>query len=161
MPLKILRLVSMLLVALVVGLAFAHVLERPAKMHYDAAFYIALQKSLYVHWGPPQLGGFLEPLAIAATGLTAFFNRKRGFILSANLVSLLLLLLAFPLVFFWWVAPANAGFAAASLSSIPADWTALRSSWETGHVIRFVLQFLALALLGWSLTLDAPHGASS
>ena len=53
MPLKLFRLAAILLVALLCGLAFAHVLELPAKMQYDATLYITLQKSLYVHWGPP------------------------------------------------------------------------------------------------------------
>ena len=147
MPLTIFRIATTLLVALVMGLAFAHVLERPAKMQYDAAAYIALQKSLYVQWGPPQLGGFLEPAAIVATGLLAIFLRGRGFDLWLTLAALISLLLAFPVVFFWLVAPANAGFAAAALPSIPPDWAALRSNWETGHAIRFALQFAALALL--------------
>ena len=43
MPLKLLRFATILLVALLSGLAFAHVLEQPAKMQYDAALCIALQ----------------------------------------------------------------------------------------------------------------------
>jgi len=76
MPLKILRFATILLVALLTGLAFAHVLEQPAKMQYDATLYITLQKSLYVQWGPPHVGGVLEPSAIAATGLLALLMRK-------------------------------------------------------------------------------------
>ena len=66
MLLKFLRFTSIILVALLQGLAFAHLLERPAKMQYDASLYITLQKTLYVQWGPPNFGGFLEPVAIAA-----------------------------------------------------------------------------------------------
>ena len=160
MPLKLLRLATTLLVALLSGLAFAHVLELPAKMQYDATLYITLQKSLYVQWGPPHFGGVLEPSAIATTGLLAFFLRrsKRGLWLSLG--ALFALLLAFPVVFFWLVAPANAGFLAATLPSIPADWTNLRSNWEMGHAIRFALQFAALALLVLSLALDADTTSS-
>ena len=155
MPLKLFRFAAILLVALLCGLAFAHVLELPAKMQYDAVLYITLQKSLYVQWGPPNIGGVLEPFAIAATGLLAFFVRKskRGMWLSVG--ALFALLLAFPIVFFWLVAPANAGFLAATLPSIPPNWTDLRSNWEMGHAIRFALQFAALALLVLSLALDA------
>ena len=160
MPLKLLRLATTLLVALLSGLAFAHVLELPAKIQYDATLYITLQKSLYLQWGPPHFGGVLEPSAIATTGLLAFFLRrsKRGLWLSLG--ALFALLLAFPVVFFWLVAPANAGFLAATLPSIPADWTNLRSNWEMGHAIRFVLQFAALALLVLSLALDADTTSS-
>jgi len=155
MPLRLLRFATILLVALLSGLAFAHVLEQPAKMQYDAALYITLQKSLYVQWGPPHIGGVLEPSAIVATGLLAFFVRKSKRCLWFSLGALLALLLAFPAVFFWLVAPANAGFLAATPASIPANWTDLRSNWEMGHAIRFALQFVALTLLGLSLALDA------
>jgi Domain of unknown function (DUF1772) len=160
MPLKLFRLGTLLLVSLLSGLAFAHVLERPQKMQYDAALYITLQKSLYVQWGPPHLGGVLEPSAIAATGLLAYVRRRSRRGPWLTLGALLALLLAFPIVFFWLVAPANAGFLAATLPSIPADWTDLRSNWETGHAIRFGLQFAALALLAWSLVLDADAGVN-
>ena len=155
MPLKLFRFATILLVALLCGLAFAHVLEFPAKMQYDAALYITLQKSLYVQWGPPNMGGVIEPFAIAATGLLAFFVRKSKRGLWFCLGALFALLLAFPIVFFWLVAPANAGFLAATLPSIPPNWTDLRSNWEMGHAIRFALQFAALSSLVLSLALDA------
>ena len=83
MLVRIWRFITLLLVALVPGLAFARVLERPAKMLYDAASYITLQKTLYVAWGPPNVGGFLEPAAILPTSVLAFgVRRKRAFWLS-------------------------------------------------------------------------------
>ena len=99
MPLKLFRFATIVLVALLCGLAFAHVLELPAKMQYDAALYITLQKSLYVQWGPPNIGGMLEPLAIAATGVLAFFVRKSKRGLWFSLEALFALLLAFAIVF--------------------------------------------------------------
>ncbi|SJM90276.1 conserved membrane hypothetical protein [Crenothrix polyspora] len=155
MPIMLFRTFTILLVALLTGLAFAHVLELPAKMQYEAAMYIALQKSLYVQWGPPNVGGVLEPAAIIATALIAFFgrNNKRG--LWLPLGALAALLTAFPVVFFVLVAPANAGFMATTLPSIPVNWTEFRANWELGHVIRFGLQFSALSLLVLLLALDA------
>ena len=161
MPLKLLRFVAVLLVALASGLAFAHVLEQSAKMAYDAALYITIQKSLYVQWGPPNVGGFLEPSAIVATALVAFFNRKSTRSLWLSLSALLSLLLAFPIVFFWLVAPANADFLAATLPSVPPNFAELRSNWEMGHAIRFGLQFVALGSLVLSLVLDASATAGA
>ena len=151
MPLRLFRLAAILLVALLAGLAFAHVLERPAKMQFDSALYITIQKSLYAQWGPPHFGAILEPAAILATGLLAFHLRKDRRGLSFAFGALFALLLAFPVVFFWRVAPANAAFLAVTLPTVPANWGDLRTNWELGHAIRFVLQFAALALL----TLDA------
>ena len=160
MALKLLRAVTVVLVALRSGLAFAHVLEQPAKMGYDAVFYITLQKSLYVHWGPPNIGGFLEPLTIVATALTVFFIRKNRRAFSLSLFALLALMLAFPVVFFWLVAPANAAFLSTALPNVPPNWPDLRLSWESGHAIRFALQLAALSSLVLSLVLDAPASTS-
>jgi len=151
MSLGIFRFVTILLVALLTGLAFAHVLEQPAKMQYDATLYITLQKSLYVQWGPPHIGGFLEPSAIAATALCALFMRKNKRVFWFSLGALALLLLAFPVVFFWMVAPANAAFLSTTLPNVPLNWIDLRFRWEIGHTIRFALQLAALALLILSL----------
>ena len=71
------RFVTIILVALVTGLAFAHLLERPAKMQYSAERYVSLQRTLYVHWGPPSIGGFLEPAAIVATIIQAYRVRRQ------------------------------------------------------------------------------------
>lgn len=67
------------------------------------------------------------------------------------------LLLAFPVVFFVYVAPANEAFLGATPNSIPPNWMELRASWETGHAIRFVLQLAALSLL--ILSVVAPSRA--
>jgi hypothetical protein len=148
------RFLTVLLVALLMGLAFAHVLERPAKMQYDATLYITLQKTLYVAWGPPNVGGILEPAAILATISLAFILRKRKRPFWITLSAGAALLLAFPVVFYVFVAPANEVFLAAPPGSIPANWMEMRQSWETGHTIRLVLQLIALSLLVLSVLLE-------
>ncbi|MBK8817236.1 MAG: DUF1772 domain-containing protein [Methylococcaceae bacterium] len=155
MPMMLFRTFTILLVALVTGLAFAHVLESPAKMQYEAAMYIALQKSLYVQWGPPNVGGLIEPVAIISTALLAFFGRNTIRSLWLPLGALSALLIGFPVVFFVLVAPANGVFMATTLSSIPVNWKVLRANWELGHAIRFGLQFTALSLLVLLSALDA------
>ena len=142
MLIKACRFTAILLVALIVGLAFAHVLERPAKMLYDAALYFSVQKTLYVAWGPPNIGGFLEPAAILATLFLSFVVRKMKLAFWLTLGAGFSLLLAFPVVFFVLVAPANEVFLAATPTLIPPDWMEFRSSWEAGHAIRFGLQLL-------------------
>jgi hypothetical protein len=49
---RTLRVVTLTLVALAMGMSFAHVLEWPAKLNYDASFYVRVQTSLYALWGP-------------------------------------------------------------------------------------------------------------
>ena len=161
MLIKICRFITLLTVALLTGLAFAHVLERPAKMLYDAGLYVTLQKTLYIAWGPPHVGGILEPTAILATIILAIAVRKQHRAFWLSLSAAAALVLAFPVVFFAYVAPANEAFRAATTASIPANWMELRSSWETGHTIRFVLQVAALSLLLFSVLCDCRKNASS
>ena len=94
MPLILLRFTTILLAALLSGLAFAHVHAQSAKMQYDAALYITLQKSLFVQWGPPHIGGVLDPQRSPQPALLAFFMRKskRGLWFSLGALFALLVL---------------------------------------------------------------------
>ena len=161
MFLKLLRFTTIISVALLQGLAFAHLLERPAKLQYDASLYITLQKTLYVQWGPPNFGGFLEPIAIVTTWGLAFFLRKdkRGLWLTIGAGTAPLA--AFPMIFFWLVAPANNAFQAATPGTVPPNWMELRSNWEMGHVIRFFLQLLGFVLLVLSVVSDGHKPPTS
>jgi len=160
MLLKPLRFTAIILVALLQGLAFAHLLERPAKMQYHAALYIELQKTLYVQWGPPNVGGLLEPVAIFATWALALVSRKYKRALWLTCGAGIALLVAFPIVFFWLVAPGNSAFLAAAPGTVPPNWMELRSNWEIGHGIRFLLQLSALVLLVLSVMFDAPKSST-
>mgnify|MGYP003575393520 CR=1 FL=1 len=158
MLLRLWRSMTILLVALLQGLAFAHLLERPAKLQYDGALYLTLQKTLYVQWGPPNVGGILEPAAIVATLILAFLLRKDRQAFWLTVAAGIALLLAFPVIFFWLVAPANEVFLATTPDSAPANWMEMRARWELGHAIRFVLQFFALGTLLLSLILNGRKG---
>jgi hypothetical protein len=89
----------------------------------------------------------LEPAAILATVVLTFLMRKYRSGLWLTAAAAVALLLAFPVVFFWLVAPANEVFLAAGPDKVPVNWMEIRQNWETGHAIRFLLQFVALALL--------------
>jgi hypothetical protein len=141
-------LATLTLVALVLGTSFAHVLEWPAKLQYEGPLYVRLQTSLYAWWGPPSIAGFLEPAAILAVLVLAALVRHHRSAFALMAVAAGVLLLAFPVVFFWRVAPANAVFrAAAAAGTLPPDWAAWRTQWETGHALRFVLHLTAFVLL--------------
>ena len=149
------------LTALLLGTSFAHLLELPAKMRYDAELYVRLQTSLYTHWGPPGVGGFLEPAAILAVIVLAALLRHDQTLRRPVVGAAIGLLLAFPAVFFWRVAPANAVFwRAASSGVIPPDWAAWRLQWETGHALRFALHLTTLVLLAAAAVERSAFGRS-
>ncbi|HKE45050.1 MAG TPA: hypothetical protein VKB41_10995 [Steroidobacteraceae bacterium] len=153
MLIELWQFVTVLLVALLTGLAFAHVLQSTAKMRYEAPLYVAVQNTLYASWRPPRVGGLIEPAAILATLVLTILIRNQQLDLLLALVALTALLLAFPVVYFMVVEPVNRQFAAASALSPPANWANLRTTWELGHAIRFGLQLIALGSLLFLLIL--------
>jgi hypothetical protein len=151
--LRVWQTIAIALVALTMGTSFAHVLELPAKLHYTGEFYLRLQTSLHAYWGPPRVTGFVEPAAMLSVLFLAVLCRRGPVTLRLTLGAAICLLLAFPVVFFWRVAPANATFFhAAHTGILPSGWNAWRMRWETGHAIRFVLHLIAFVMLAVSLT---------
>ena len=156
---RLLPVVAPTLVALALGTSFAHVLESPAKLTYDGTLYLRLQTSLYARWGPPGVGGFLEPVALVAVCLLAFEVRSRPRTRRLVLAALACLAIAFPVVFFWRVQPANAYFFAAAAHGLPPDWPAWRARWETGHAVRFAFHLAAFVLLAIALARERSETA--
>jgi hypothetical protein len=154
------RFAALILTALSLGLSFAHVLEMPAKFAYPPDVYVTLQNSLYVSFGPPNVGAFVEPGAILAVVSLAYLVRRRRRALWLTVGSAVCLLLAFPVVFFIFTEPANSFFRAARLASLPADFEAYRRQWEYSHAARFVLHAAGFGLLALSV-LIRPRAAHS
>ncbi len=154
------RLAALTLTALTTGLSFAHVLEMPAKLAYPPDVYVALQNSLYVSFGPPNVGAFVEPGAIVAVVVLAYLIRRRRPAFWLTVGAAFCLLLAFPVVFFIFTEPANAVFHAARPASVPADFARYREQWEYSHAARFVLHLAGFVLLALSV-LIRPRAAHS
>src|SRR6266540_1685138 len=77
MILRAWRFITITLTALLMGATFCHVLESPAKMRYPAELYLTLHRTLYVAFGPPNIGAFIEIGAILAAVALVFLTRKR------------------------------------------------------------------------------------
>jgi hypothetical protein len=94
-----LRFATLLLVALSVGMAFAHALELRPKMNYGPAMYLLLHRTLYEFFGPP-VGAFVEAGAVVSSVALVFFVRRRrqAFLLSA--VAAVCMLIAHVI---WWL----------------------------------------------------------
>lgn len=145
--------VTLVLVALVLGTSFAHVLQWPAKLQYDGPLYTRLQTTLYLLWGPPSPTGFVEPAALLAVLVLSALLRHHRPAFTLVAVAAGVLLLAFPVIFYWRVEPANEAFRTAALAgTVPKDWVAWRTQWETGHAVRFVLHLVAFVLLAAAAT---------
>ena len=147
-----LRFVTLVAAALTLGASFAHVLELPQKMGWDADLWVTVEHSLYKWFGV--IGGPLEVLTVVCAIVLAVRTRlaklpSRGATAAAVL---------FALALAEWAAvvqTANGAIGSWTLGAIPADWTRWRAQWEYGHAGHFVLLAAGfLVLLHGSLQRD-------
>ncbi len=76
-------------------------------MQYSAELYLAVQNSLYVAFGPPHIGAFIEVSTPLAAIALAILVRKRRLAFQWTLIGLVAVLLAFPVLFFALTKTAN------------------------------------------------------
>lgn len=150
------RFITLILVALSLGMSFCHALELLPKMSYNGSLYVTLQNSLYLLFGPPGPGAFIEPGAVLAALVLLFLVRKRRPAFPLTLIASVCLLLAFPIIFFLFIEPVNVVFRNATPASVPVDWMRLRNQWEYSHAARFVLQLIAFSALVLSVLMEIP-----
>jgi hypothetical protein len=155
MFLRIWRLVTMMLAALTMGTTFAHALELPAKMNYDAALWTTLQQSLY--WGFGNIGGYFEAATVfLAAPVLTFLVRKRRPAFQWTLAGTVCFALAFFVVFLVFTEPMNREITQWTPQSVPTNWTQVRNQWEYSHVARFVLHLMGLSALLISVLVEVP-----
>jgi hypothetical protein len=147
------RFLTIMLVAIALSAALAHLMELPGKMSYDGPLYVKLHRTLYPTFG--QTAGWAEGVALLSViGLAwAVRNRAGAFPLTATAAACQLAAMAVFLVF---VLPANRTMASWPLEAIPTGWERWRNQWEYGHAARALLELVALAALVLSVVRETP-----
>ena len=126
MLIRIWRFTTLVLTALLTGMTFCHVLEMPAKLQYSAPMYLALHRTLYVAFGPPNIGVFVEMGAILSSAVLVLLVRRRaGF--WPTLIGAGCLLMGL-LTYFAQVEPANAALKMMAVEAPPEDWKRMAGS---------------------------------
>ena len=147
---KVVCFLATLLVALILGLAFAHAMEVPGKLRLDGPTWLIVQQNLYIGFGPA--AAVMEPLGILFTWILVFM--LRGHRSAFRLVLLAAVRTTTGLVV-WALVGVTDERAARWMgmpATLPPDWTACRDQWELGHAIHAALFGAALcALLGTML----------
>lgn len=151
-----LRFVTIMLTALSLGAAFAHLLELSAKRTYDGALWLKLLQTLYPMFG--RVGGVCEIGAVVTSFVLVIAVRKRPTAFRWTLLAAASLA-ATHAIFWIWVAPVNAALAPLSAETLPPDWTRLRDQWEFAHASRAILQIVALAALVVSILAELPRAS--
>jgi hypothetical protein len=150
MLLRSVRLATLVLLGLMLGPGFAHVLEMGPKLELSAHEYYLVQ-SIYTAFGPA--GAVLAPASIVAAIVAAVLARhRRGF--TPAIVSAIAAALALA-SWFALVAPMNQEMATWA-DGIPADWAATRRQWEYGHAVGFALQLVAFVATAVAILVEVP-----
>jgi hypothetical protein len=128
---------AVVLTALALVPAGAHLFELPNKIGLDQEPYFIVQK-IYRGWA---LFGIVLFGALAADlGLAIILRRRRApFWLALTAFILIAATLA---IFFTWTYPANQ--ATGNWTEVPDNWRDLRTQWEYAHAVNALLTFLAL-----------------
>lgn len=132
--------VALLVSALVLGPALAHLFELPNKIGLPRDEYFIVQK-IYRGWS--QLGWLLL-IQIAALAATAYLARAEPRVLAPVLLALVAVLAA-QAVFWLFTYPANV--ATVNWTLQPESWDELRRQWEYSHAAGAVLQLSGFCLL--------------
>lgn len=155
MKLKLWRLLTILLLALCLGMAECHLLEMPVRLKYAPALWSQVTNIegtyRYFAW----VGAFIELGAVfTSTGLAFFLRRRPGFGLS-----LLGALSAWLGQAIWWgvVKPVNDLMTRWTPANLPGNFMALRQRWEYTHGTRAVVLFIGLIALLWSVLRETPR----
>jgi len=145
---RFLLFLNLLLVTLIFGLAFAHVMEVPGKLRLTGPVWLIVQQTLYNGFGP--FASVVEPLAIVLAWVLAVLLRHER--PAGRLVLLAALCTSAGLIeWFLVVSPMNGLLRSWTSATLPPDWTATRDRWELGHVGHAVLLGVAFCALAWAM----------
>ena len=148
--LRLVHFVAILLAAVALVPAGAHVLELPRKMALSEPDYLVVQ-SLYRGWALSGIVIVATLIAEIALAWLTSHDRRRFILAGAAGVSTLATLV----IFFIWTQPANV--ATDNWTTMPDNWESLRRQWEYSHAAGAAFALAALAFLSAS-ALARPDG---
>jgi hypothetical protein len=131
---------ALMVTALALGPALAHLLELPNKIALPRDAYFTVQQ-IYAGWS--LLGVVLLVQLVSLAAVIAFADSDRRLRICA--IVALLCLVGAQVLFWVFTYPANA--ATANWKVQPDNWEALRLQWEYSHAGGALLQLVAMASL--------------
>jgi len=153
MWLKIVRFLSLFLVALGLAPGMAHALELPNKINLSAEEYLTVQQ-IYRGWA---LLGIVEVAALLATLALTLMTRKQKGVFAWSLLAFLCVT-ANLIIFFSFTFPVNQQ--TNNWTVLPDNWQALRNQWEYSHAVNAGLYLIALIALILSLLVRQDYKRS-
>jgi hypothetical protein len=143
---RILQFLALVLTALALVPAGAHLLELPNKIDLPERDYFIVQ-SIYTGWA---MLGIVLIGAMLANLVHAVFLRRQGLAFTCAVIAFLCMA-ATLVIFFAFTFPANQ--VTANWTQVPADWHRVRLEWEISHAVNAVLTFIGFCALSVSVLL--------
>jgi hypothetical protein len=135
--LKLMQFLAVILTALALVPGGAHLFELPNKVGLSQENYFMVQ-AIYRGWS---LFGFVLFGALAASLALAIMLRGQAVPFWLALAAFLCIAATLA-IFFTWTFPTNQ--ATSNWTTVPANWTQLRTQWEYSHAVNAVVTFAAL-----------------
>ena len=137
MSLRVIQFLAVVLTALAVIPAGAHLFELPNKIDMPRDAYLTVQ-GIYAGWAS---FGIVDLAALVLNFVLAIkLRRQRPAVYFAWTAALCFVV--FFAIFFTWTLPANQ--ATANWTTMPDNWSGLRREWESSHALKAVLKLVAL-----------------
>jgi hypothetical protein len=148
MTIRTLRFCALILACLTVGMKFAHAMELPPKLSWDAELYFPVQTSLYTVFAV--VGPIVNVGALLFTaGLLVALRGNPAFRLTATSLAAMSLSIG---IWLGLVAPAHVQLMTwVGTYTVPEDWMRWRSQWQYGQAAAFVCDLSGFALLLFSV----------
>jgi cytochrome bd-type quinol oxidase subunit 2 len=135
--LRLAQFLAVLMTALALIPAGAHLFELPNKIDLPRDAYLTVQ-GIYAGWawfGIVDLGALIMNVVLAIR----LRRQRRAFSFA---VTAALCFVVFFAIFFTWTFPANQ--ATANWTSMPDNWSELRQEWEYSHAVNAIVMLVAL-----------------
>jgi hypothetical protein len=147
--------VALMLTAIALGPALAHLLELPNKIVLPRNQYFIVQ-NIYRGWA---LLGIVVVSALGATLALPFAVRHHRVALRWAILAFLCMV-GTQAIFWTWTYPANV--ATVNWTEVPDNWQALRDQWEFAHAFAAMINLVAmgalvLSLLAWRRNDQPSH----
>jgi hypothetical protein len=136
--------ITLLLMTLVSGVSFSHLLQRGPEAELPGPIFLAIQRILLRNYGPV-IGG-LEATALLFAPILAVVVRARPSLvyLAGGAATCLALMVA---IWAFQINPINKTINSWADESLPPNWAKFRDRWHTLHTVRLILSLLGLSAL--------------
>ena len=137
MALRMVQFLALLLTALALVPAGAHLFELPHKISLSRDAYLTVQ-SIYAGWA---WFGIIDQAALIMNVVLAnMLRRQRPAVYFATAAAICFVV--FFVIFFTWTFPANQ--VTSNWTTMPDNWSRLRQKWEYSHAANAVVMLIAL-----------------